>query len=190
MWKDVTSSNLNSLFKLFFYSPISTNNNLSLKIYCENIVVMLLNFDFLFLILFSFLSLVCFSSIHFFFFSIFLFFLLHTRTPTPHIYLHSLFDFLFFQLSPEHFSPSPSLFRSLSLTHTHTHTNFSPSISHKQIIFHTRIDHRQRTKIRVLPTSKNMQLNHHIGQIRVLFVFVFFFFFDQFYFIVQISLGL
>ena len=137
MWKDVTSSNLNSLFKLFFYSPISTNNNLSLKIYCENIVVMLLNFDFLFLILFSFLSLVCFSSIHFFFFSIFLFFLLHTRTPTPHIYLHSLFDFLFFQLSPEHFSPSPSLFRSLSLTHTHTHKFLSLNLTQTNNLSYT-----------------------------------------------------
>ena len=120
MWKVVTSSNLNPLFKLFFYLLISTNNNLSLKIYFENIVVMLLNFDFSFLVIFSFLSLVFFfSSIRFFFFSIFLFFLLHTRTPTPNIYLHSLFDFLFFQLSRKHFSPSPSLFHSLSLTHTH-----------------------------------------------------------------------
>ena len=39
MWKVVTSSNLNSLLKLFFYSPILTNNNLFLKIYYENIVV-------------------------------------------------------------------------------------------------------------------------------------------------------
>ena len=128
---------------------------------------MLLNFDFLFLILFSFL---------FFFFFFFLFFLLHTRTLTPNIYLRSLFDFLFFQLSIEHFSPSLSLSLSLSLTHTHTHTNFSPSISHKQILFHTCIDHYQRTKIRILPTSKNMQLNHHIGQIGVLHGFFFFFF--------------
>ena len=137
MWKDVTSSNLNSLFKLFFYSPISTNNNLSLKIYCENIVVMLLNFDFLFLILFSFLSLVCFSSIHFFFFSIFLFFLLHTRTPTPNIYLHSLFDFLFFQLSLEHFSPSPFLFRSLFLLHTHTRKFLSLNLTQTNSLSYT-----------------------------------------------------
>ena len=37
MWKVITSSNLNSPLKLFFYSPILTNNNLLLKIYCENI---------------------------------------------------------------------------------------------------------------------------------------------------------
>ena len=39
MWKAVISSNLNSLLKLFFYSPILANNNLLLNIYCENIVV-------------------------------------------------------------------------------------------------------------------------------------------------------
>ena len=94
---------------------------------------MLLNFDFLFLILFSFLSLVFFSNIRFFF----LFFLLHTRTPNPNIYLHSLFDFLFFYLSRKQFSPSPSLFRSLSLTHTQislpqSHTN-KFSFIHAQI---------------------------------------------------------
>ena len=47
MWKVVTSSHLNPPLKLFFYSPILTNNNLLLKIYCENIVVTFLNFDFL-----------------------------------------------------------------------------------------------------------------------------------------------
>ena len=41
MWKVVTSFNLNSLLKLFFYSQILTNNNLLLKIYCENIVKIL-----------------------------------------------------------------------------------------------------------------------------------------------------
>ena len=43
MWKVVTSSNLNPPLKLFFYSPILANNNLLLKIYCENIVVVFLN---------------------------------------------------------------------------------------------------------------------------------------------------
>ena len=43
MWKVVTSSNLNPSLKLFFYSPILTNNNLLLKFYCENIVVAFLN---------------------------------------------------------------------------------------------------------------------------------------------------
>ena len=43
MWKVVTNSNLNSPRKLSFFSPILTNNNLLLKIYCENIVVKFLN---------------------------------------------------------------------------------------------------------------------------------------------------
>ena len=64
MWKVVTNSNLNLPLKLFFYSPILANNNMLLKIYCENIVVAFLNCHFLFFILF-FLSI---SSIHFFFF--------------------------------------------------------------------------------------------------------------------------
>ena len=56
MWKVVINSNLNSPLKLFFFSPILTNNNLLLKIYCENIVVKFLNQDFLFFILFFILS--------------------------------------------------------------------------------------------------------------------------------------
>ena len=48
MWKVVTSSNLNPPLKLFFYSPILANNNLLLKIYCENIVVTFLNCNFFF----------------------------------------------------------------------------------------------------------------------------------------------
>ena len=43
MWKVVISSNLNPPPKLFFYSPVLANNNLLLKIYCENIVVAFLN---------------------------------------------------------------------------------------------------------------------------------------------------
>ena len=49
MWKVVTSSNLNPPLKLFFYSPILTNKNLLLKIYCENIMVTFLNCNFFFL---------------------------------------------------------------------------------------------------------------------------------------------
>ena len=41
--KVVTSSNLNSALKLFFYSPILTNNNPLLKIYCENIMMIFIN---------------------------------------------------------------------------------------------------------------------------------------------------
>ena len=51
-----TSSNLNLLLKLFFYSPILANNNLLLKIYCENIVVTFLNCHFFFFLFFSFLN--------------------------------------------------------------------------------------------------------------------------------------
>ena len=43
MWKVVTSSNLILPLKLFFYLPILTNNNLLLKIYCENIVIAFFN---------------------------------------------------------------------------------------------------------------------------------------------------
>ena len=41
MWKVVTSSNLNPPLKLYFYSPILANNNMLLKIYCENIMKIL-----------------------------------------------------------------------------------------------------------------------------------------------------
>ena len=163
---------------------------------------MLLNFDILFLILFflSFFSFF-FSSICFFF----IFFSCFFSSTHVHLllYLSSLL-FLTFCFSSswslEHISTSPSLFLSLSLTHTHTHThtNFSPSISHKQILSHTHIDHQQRTKIReswpfksvfmhaawftplplsLLPTFKNMQLNHHIGQIGILHVFCWYIYF-------------
>ena len=37
-WKVVIGSNLNSKFKLLFYPFVITNNNLSLKICCKNIV--------------------------------------------------------------------------------------------------------------------------------------------------------
>ena len=56
MWKVVINSNLNSPLKLFFFSPILTEKNLLLKIYCENIVIEFLNQDFLFFILFFILS--------------------------------------------------------------------------------------------------------------------------------------
>ena len=49
MWKVVTIFNLNPPLKLFFYLPILANNNLLLKIYCENIVVVFLNCHFLIL---------------------------------------------------------------------------------------------------------------------------------------------
>ena len=93
MWKVVTSSNLNPLLKLFFYSPILTNNNLLLKIYCENIIVISqIGFFILYIIsLFSlFISPICFC---FFFLFFFLRYLLHTRCisiPTPFFFFFSL----------------------------------------------------------------------------------------------------
>ena len=81
MQKVVISSNLNPPLKLFFYSPILTNNNLLLKIYCENVVLIFLNYDFLFFILFL-ISLISFHPYVFlFFFFFFLVFLFHTRCP-------------------------------------------------------------------------------------------------------------
>ena len=90
MWKVVTGSKLNPPLKLFFYSPILANNNLLLKIYCENLVVASLNWHFLFFILF-FLSI---SSIRFFFSSCFFFH--HTCIPTLTPF------FFFFYLILEH----------------------------------------------------------------------------------------
>ena len=89
MWKVVTNFNLNLLLKLFFYSSILANNNLLLKIYCENIMITFLNCHFLFFILF-------FSSHHLssisssFFFSFFLLVFSPPHTyPTPFLYLPS-----------------------------------------------------------------------------------------------------
>ena len=109
MWKVIISSNLNPPLKLFFYSPVLANNNLLLKIYCENIVIAFLNCHFLFFILF-FLSI---SSIRFFFFFSFfflLFFLHHTHIPTlaPFFFFSYLIPdlclslFFFFYLILEH----------------------------------------------------------------------------------------
>ena len=113
MWKVVTSSTLNSSLKLFFYSPILTNNNLLLKIYCENIVVIFLKI-FHSLYYFSFLNL---HFIHTFFFSFsfffFLVFLLHTLSLSlsPFFYLLCLPHSRTFQASntSRHSSNSPTL---------------------------------------------------------------------------------
>ena len=114
----------------------------------ENIIVMLFNFDFLFLILFFLSFFSFFFSIHTFFLSFFLlFFHLHTRLPTP-INIFTLYLTFCFSSSwsPNsrrtrkylHFSLSLSF--SFSFSYTHTHTNFSHSISHKQILSHIHID--------------------------------------------------
>ena len=78
------SFNLNLPLKLFFYSPILTNNNLLLKIYCENIVIAFLNCHFLFFLYYFFFL----NFIHTGFFS---FFSPHT-CPT-HISIYSSFSF-------------------------------------------------------------------------------------------------
>ena len=111
MWKVVTSSNLNPSLKLFFYSSILANNNLLLKIFCENIVVAFLNcifpfflsiihtFPLFFLFLFSWF----FSTTHVCPLSpsspfCFLYFPLHSTTSLPLSFCSSLslpFFFLF-----------------------------------------------------------------------------------------------
>ena len=140
MWKVVTSSNLNPPLKLFFYSPILANNNLLLKIYCENILVAFL----IFYIIFPFLI----SSIRFFF--SLGFFSTIVTTHVSHSYLYLPF-FFFFQFIPDHFFSyiSFSFFIQLSLfllfPFLLDSRTLSPSISHKQILSHTHIDHRQRS---------------------------------------------
>ena len=64
MWKVFTSSNLNPPLKLFFYSPILTNNNLLLKIYCKNIVKILCQYFSIRIFYFIFLPFISVSSIH------------------------------------------------------------------------------------------------------------------------------
>ena len=103
MWKVVTSFNLNPPLKLFFYSSILANNNLLLKIYCENIVVTFLNYN-LFII---FPNLI--TSIRFFLFFILFYFILffvswfflhHTSIPLPSL---STLLFLFLVHYGSHF---------------------------------------------------------------------------------------
>ena len=69
-----------------FFSSILVNNNSSLKIYCENIVIAFLNFSFLFFILFFRFFFLFHSHVSFLFlFSSF--FLLHSFPSTPFPYL-------------------------------------------------------------------------------------------------------
>ena len=90
-----TDFNLNVLLKLFFFSPILANNNLLLKIYCENIMIAFLNFNFSFFILF-------FPYFFIFFHPYFLllFFLLFSLFFSPPHTYPSLFSFFFFPLFP------------------------------------------------------------------------------------------
>ena len=101
--------------KLFFYSPILTNNNLLLKIYCENIVIEFLNCHFLFFILFFLYF------IHTFVFFFFLFFF--SRFSPPHMYTHS---YLY----------SPFFFLLLFLFLLDSRTSFSLSFSNSLSFFY------------------------------------------------------
>jgi len=76
--------------------------------------------------------------------------------PPPHTYptisTYPSFSFSFsssFRMVASRISPllhfSLSVSFSFFLFLLHKHTNFSPSISHKQILSHTHIDHRQRS---------------------------------------------
>ena len=123
MWKVVTNSNSNPLFKLIFYSPISNNNNLSLKIYCENIMKISYVTQFWFLIPY-----IIFLSFFFLFFFL-VFYPPHTNTYPQ--YLSSLFVWLFvFLVIYRTFLPfSLSLSLSLSYTHTHTHKFLSLNLT-------------------------------------------------------------
>ena len=128
MWKVITSFNLNPLLKLFFYSPILSNNNPLLKIYCKNIVVTFLNCNFLFFILF-------FPSYHLdtflLLFSFFLFFFslgFFSTTHVSHSFPLSTFFFFFFQFIPDHFFLSLSL--SLSLYFFYFYFYFLSSLAH------------------------------------------------------------
>ena len=79
--------------KIIFFSPILTNNNLSLKIYCENIVIAFLNFNFSFFILF-FPYFFTFFFIHISFFFFFFFPLFFSSTHTyPSLFFFSSFPF-------------------------------------------------------------------------------------------------
>ena len=113
------------------------------------------------------------------------FFLHHTRIPLSPPTL--LFLFLFLDHSgslvwqppeQEHISTSPSLFLFLSFSFSYTNTQISLPLSHtnKFSLIHTQITGRE-VEIGVLHRSK-------------FYIFVCLFWFDQFYFIVQISLGL
>ena len=88
MWKIVTSSNLNPLLKFYFYSPILANNNMLLKIYCENIVVEFINCHFFLYIIFPFFLSIIHTFLFFFFFSWFF--------STIHVYPYIPFLSLFF----------------------------------------------------------------------------------------------
>ena len=132
---------MNPPLKLYFYSLILTNNNILLKIYCENIIIAFLNWYFLFFILFFLSFLKKFHSSSFFFFFPSYFSPSHTYT---HISPSSLF-LLYFPLD--------------------SRTSLSLSFSSSLAIFSS-----VRTKLSLFPIIPNFQFdsipahfleNHH-----------------------------
>ena len=109
MWKVVISSNLNPPLKLFFYSPLLTNNNLLFKIYCENIVLIFLNQDFLFFILFL-ISLISFHPYVWFFFFPPYTFVLISLSPPSFLSFSPSFKKCSHSLSSSFFSPALALY--------------------------------------------------------------------------------
>ena len=94
--------------KIIFFSPILANNNIPLKIYCENIVIIFHSSFFLFFPLFFYPPHTAFLS---FFFPFFFpsFFLLHTRTRS--LFFLILLSSFFFPAIP----PNSRTFRALLL---------------------------------------------------------------------------
>ena len=136
MWKVIISFNLNLPLKLFFYSPILTNNNLLFKIYCEILWRYCGNiwlWFFILFILFPFFS--CIHTAHTFLFLFSLVFSPPHMYPHHHphsshlvlifleLFLHTMYPLspLFFYFS---FFISSSLFLILFLSYSHpiTHT--------------------------------------------------------------------
>ena len=140
MWKVVTNSNLNPPLNYFF-----TYQYQLITIYYLRFIVKILWQHFLIAIsYFSFLNF-----FHMFFFSLGFF----STTHISHSYLYLSF-FFFFQFILDHFFSylSLSLFLSLALSlffllflFLPDSRTLSPSISHKQILSHTHIDHWQRS---------------------------------------------
>ena len=166
MCKIVTSSNLNPpLNFFFFYLLILTNNNLLLKIYCENIIVIIFNYDFLFFILFFFLS------FHF-----------HPFTVS---FLFFFFPFSFSCFSPPHKCLAPLLLFSFS-PQEHSSNSFASHQRERAARPPMEIEVAERTsQWRSAFTTRHYHVRrptaahpppYHLGQISVLLFFLFFFF--------------
>ena len=138
MQKVVTSSNLNPPLKLFFYLLILTNNNLLLKIYCENIIKIL--WQYFSIRIFYFLY--YFSSFHFIFIHVsflffifhFLVFLLHT-THNPLLFIFFFISRTFQRFTSERERERGEIGLGLHRMHLHRCLSSSPPIGLGQISF-------------------------------------------------------